>query len=80
MKHTFILLAVLICIYSTQEAVPASSKATAKYFDNTGRADVLSGGVRMIEVQTPKGKFKVSGGPGNIVTPGSRFTIALNGQ
>ena len=31
----------------------------ASYFDNTGRDDVLSGGVRMIPVETPKGTFKV---------------------
>ena len=29
------------------------------YFDNSGRDDVLSGGVRKIEVSTPKGKFQV---------------------
>lgn len=29
------------------------------YFDNTGRSDVLSGGVRMIPIQTPKGTFNV---------------------
>jgi proline iminopeptidase len=29
------------------------------YFDNTGREDVLSGGVRMIPVDTPAGTFKV---------------------
>jgi proline iminopeptidase len=29
------------------------------YFDNTGRSDVLSGGVRMITIDTPKGKFRV---------------------
>jgi len=29
------------------------------YFDNTGRDDVLSGGVKMIPVTTPKGTFKV---------------------
>ena len=29
------------------------------YFDNTGRDDVLSGGVRKIDVSTPKGKFQV---------------------
>jgi proline iminopeptidase len=29
------------------------------YFDNTGRTDVLSGGVRMIPVETPKGSFRV---------------------
>lgn len=29
------------------------------YFDNTGRDDVLSGGVKMIPIQTPKGTFRV---------------------
>src|SRR5207248_6505739 len=29
------------------------------YFDNSGRDDVLSGGVKMIPVQTPKGTFHV---------------------
>jgi proline iminopeptidase len=29
------------------------------YFDNTGRADVLSGGVRMIPISTPAGEFRV---------------------
>jgi proline iminopeptidase len=37
----------------------ASADSTAQYFDNTGRTDVLSGGVRMIPVKTPKGTFKV---------------------
>jgi proline iminopeptidase len=29
------------------------------YFDNTGRDDVLSGGVKMIPIETPKGAFRV---------------------
>ncbi len=29
------------------------------YFDNTGRDDILSGGVRMIKIQTHAGEFKV---------------------
>ncbi|MET0536320.1 MAG: proline iminopeptidase-family hydrolase [Steroidobacter sp.] len=33
--------------------------STAAYFDSTGRDDRLSGGVRMIEITTPKGPFKV---------------------
>ena len=37
----------------------ASAALSAGYFDNSGRADVLAGGVRMIEVQTPKGPFHV---------------------
>lgn len=33
--------------------------AAANYFDSTGRDDVLSGGARMITIQTPKGAFRV---------------------
>jgi proline iminopeptidase len=29
------------------------------YFDNTGRSDILSGGVTLVPVDTPKGRFKV---------------------
>ncbi|MCC7177411.1 MAG: proline iminopeptidase-family hydrolase [Acidobacteria bacterium] len=44
----------------TPTATPPSAPATAAgYFDNTGRTDVLSGGVRMIPITTPKGTFKV---------------------
>ena len=35
------------------------SGAPAAYFDNTGRDDVLSGGVKLIPITTPKGTFKV---------------------
>jgi len=35
------------------------SAAPAAYFDSSGRDDVLSGGVKMITVQTPKGAFRV---------------------
>ena len=35
------------------------STMSGTYFDNSGRPDVLSGGVRMIPIQTPKGKFHV---------------------
>ena len=39
---------------------PASpSAAKAAYFDNTGRTDVLAGGVRRIPITTPKGTFTV---------------------
>lgn len=34
-------------------------QAAPDYFDNTGRADVLSGGVSMIPVETPSGTFRV---------------------
>lgn len=37
----------------------ASAAAPASYFDNSGRDDVLSGGVKMIPISTPKGTFRV---------------------
>jgi proline iminopeptidase len=38
---------------------PTSNPSLASYFDNTGRDDVLTGGVKIIPVTTPKGNFKV---------------------
>jgi len=41
-------------------APPAPQKAaTVPYFDSSGRDDVLTGGVKMIPIQTPKGTFRV---------------------
>lgn len=40
-------------------AKPAPAPAPNAYFDNRGREDLLSGGVRMIPIDTPKGKFRV---------------------
>ena len=42
-------------------AQPASphAKGSKSYFDNTGRDDVLAGGVKLIPITTPKGPFKV---------------------
>ena len=50
------------CARSETPATASASTpppATNSYFDNTGRTDVLAGGVRMIPVQTPKGTFRV---------------------
>jgi proline iminopeptidase len=44
-------------VAATTAAPDAPSLKT--YFDTTGRSDVLSGGVRKIEITTPKGKFNV---------------------
>jgi len=38
---------------------PPDAPAANAYFDTTGRDDVLSGGVKQITIDTPKGKFKV---------------------
>ena len=45
-------------------ATPADTTADAlptlkEYFDNTGRNDVLAGGIRLIPITTPSGTFKV---------------------
>jgi len=37
----------------------AEAPAAAAYFDNRGRDDVLSGGVKRIPIETPKGSFNV---------------------
>jgi len=34
-------------------------QASASYFDQSGRDDVLSGGVKLIPISTPKGEFRV---------------------
>ena len=39
------------------ESPPAAG--SSPYFDNTGREDVLSGGVRLIPIETPLGTFRV---------------------
>jgi proline iminopeptidase len=35
------------------------TETLSSYFDNAGREDILSGGVRMIPVHTPQGAFRV---------------------
>ena len=60
MNRVFPLLALLGGLTLAGAAGPATNSNTpAGYFDNVGRADVLSGGVRLVEIQTPKGKFHV---------------------
>jgi proline iminopeptidase len=39
--------------------MPPEPPSNSLYHDNTGRDDVLSGGIRMIPITTPKGTFKV---------------------
>lgn len=40
-------------------AVDDTRRVTAEYLDYTGRDDVLSGGVKLIPIDTPKGTFRV---------------------
>jgi proline iminopeptidase len=52
-RHLIAALSALLLFPLAAQAQPAS------YFDNSGRTDVLSGGTRMITIDTPKGKFRV---------------------
>ena len=44
---------------STENKSKDSTSKNISYFDNSGRDDVLTGGVKMIEIETPSGKFNV---------------------
>jgi len=69
MKPTLLLLASIFVLLGCSENVPSvtvepvtTKPVTAEsvdYFDNTGRTDILSGGIKMIPVETPKGTFRV---------------------
>ncbi|MGB9992212.1 proline iminopeptidase-family hydrolase [Pseudoduganella rhizocola] len=49
----------LLAVLAAFSLFTAPAHAGPSYFDNTGRSDVLSGGARLIPIQTPKGAFKV---------------------
>lgn len=56
------LLALTVCLMwlpacGDRQAAPAATPTS--YLDYTGRPDLLSGGVRMIPIRTPKGEFRV---------------------
>ena len=61
MKRTIILSAIvgMLALGACGKAAAPQDSAAETYFDNTGREDVLSGGVRMIPITTPYGDFKV---------------------
>jgi proline iminopeptidase len=58
-KRVIVGLAGALLFLGCSHDAPPSTDRSASYFDNTGRDDVLSGGVKMIPVDTPKGTFRV---------------------
>ena len=50
---------VLVWLLFSCAALGADNVVPGSYFDSSGRDDVLSGGVKLITIQTPKGPFKV---------------------
>lgn len=57
MKNWILAFAALATIASCAHQAPQA--AAGRYFDHSGRADVLGGGARMIPVTTPKGTYRV---------------------
>jgi len=59
MKLYTSLYALCLCFGAALAAPPGPPAGQAGYFDQTGRDDVLSGGVRMIPIHTERGDFRV---------------------
>jgi proline iminopeptidase len=53
------LCAVSVSCTSRSAVDSEGEEARASYFDNSGRDDVLSGGVKLIPISTPSGEFRV---------------------
>src|SRR5437868_13146529 len=59
MKRFLIALVAMLALAGCVEKPIPPARHVAKYFDTTGRDDAWDGGVKMIEINTPKGKFHV---------------------
>lgn len=65
MKKGIILILLAVAFGQSCERQPSTTASTepvataSRYFDNSNRDDVLSGGVRLIPINTPKGTFRV---------------------
>lgn len=58
-NYTPMVLLVAAILPGCAPEVPPAAESAPSYFDNTGRDDVLSGGVKMIPIETPNGTFRV---------------------
>lgn len=58
-SRVVLIVACMISIAACHKARQAEQAPVPAYFDSSGRDDTLAGGVRMIEIQTPRGPFKV---------------------
>ncbi len=60
MKRLIVLGLAMVVTACARDTTPApAASAPNSYFDNAGRDDVLSGGVKMIPITTPRGTFHV---------------------
>lgn len=53
------IVACVLSIAACHRSQPAEQTEPIAYFDSTGRDDKLAGGIKMIEITTPKGPFRV---------------------
>jgi proline iminopeptidase len=58
-----VIVAVLFMVGCATDSPPpeatSSDQSVSAYLDNSGRPDLLAGGIRMIPIETPKGTFRV---------------------
>ena len=61
MKHLSLIFGLLLILQSCTERqdVKRTESNTSNYLDYSNRDDILSGGVKMIPIQTESGEFKV---------------------
>lgn len=60
MKKSILYILILFVSVGCSTKSSIETKDTkSEYFDNTGRDDVLSGGIKMVPISTPSGEFKV---------------------
>ncbi len=59
MQFALILAVGAVVFLTRNDGLDQIRDSSAGYYDNSGRDDVLSGGVRLIPIETPKGKFRV---------------------
>lgn len=59
MRHLAFLAVASFAAAACAKPEAATTAAPSGYHDNTGRDDVLAGGIKMIPITTPKGTFKV---------------------
>ena len=59
MKRFAVLVTAVLLLIGCAAQPAAAPPTPAGYFDNSGRDDAVSGGVRMVPITTPRGSFKV---------------------
>ncbi len=59
LRYLVLLTVLAACSPTPPAAVADTADESLAYYDNTGRDDLLSGGVKMIPITTPSGEYRV---------------------